>query len=164
MIVAFISDGVMAYVLVTYGLRDDSPPPTSKTTEQAHAGAQHFTAEKPEHEGGKPSPIQVWENAKVGEWRAYKVITETTLAATITATAMTRIREVQDKQVIRSFNGRIDATGEVRNDRDEERPRQGLTIDQLTGNDVGGWTIYELFSITNDDIARSVAARSSARS
>lgn len=152
MIAAFISIGVMAFVLFTYGLRDDSPPPTSKKTEQPHAGAQHFTAEKPEHEGGKLSPLQVYENAKVGEWRAYNVITESSLAQTFHAIGLETITKVDDKTVSREFSGRVEETGQEQKRPYEDRPRQGLTIDELTTNDVGGWTIYEL-SITDEDHA-----------
>ena len=173
MIAAFVSLGVMAYVLFTYGLKDDSPPPTSKKSEQVHGGAQHFTAEKPEHEGGKPSPLQVYETAKVGEWRAYRVITEShgslpaaaalavgdravaagsSIEQTFHAIGIETITKVDDKTVSRAFSGRVEETGQVQKRPYEDRPRQGLTIDQLTGNDVGGWTIYEL-AITDEDHA-----------
>jgi len=144
MIAAFISLGVMAFVLVKYGLRDDDPPPTSRNTGQPHQGMRHFTSESPAHEGGKPSPIQVYENAKVGEWRAYSVTTESSLAPTFHAIGIETITKVNDKTVSRGFSGRVEETGEVQKRAYEDRPRQGLTIDQLTTNDVGGWTIYEL--------------------
>lgn len=142
MLFAAVSVGVMIYVLVTYGLRED-PPPKSMDS-QPHAGAEHFTAASVAHQGDRPSPLEVYADSKVGDWQAYRVTTESSLAPTITATVVARIAEVSDATVRRTFAGRLDATGEVRDDRDEERPRRGLTIDQLTGNDVGGWTIHDL--------------------
>lgn len=149
MIAAFISVGVMAYVLFAYGLKDDSPPPTSRKTEQPHAGMAHFTTESPPHEGGKLSPIQVFENANVGDWLAYRVTTESSIAQTFHAIGIETISTADDKTVARAFSGRVEETGKVEQRQYEDRPRAGLTLDQLTTNDVGGWTIYEV-AISDD--------------
>ncbi len=138
-----ISVGILIAVVAKYGLRD-ADRPRDPAAAQPHTGTQHFGSEHPEHEGGKPSPLQVFASAKVGDWLAYRVVTESSLAPTITATGIESVTAANDTMVTRSFNGRVDATGEVRRDRQDERPRKDLTLDQLTGNDVGGWTIYEV--------------------
>jgi hypothetical protein len=147
MLAAGVSVAIMLVVIARYVFGEDSPTSSSS---QPHVGAKHFTEEKPAHEGAKLAPIQVYANAKVGDWRAYRVTTESSLAPAISATVLTWISKTTDQNVIRSFKGRVDATGEVRSDRDEDRSREKLTIDQLTGNDVGGWTIYDL-AITDDE-------------
>src|SRR5262245_5558368 len=140
MIAALISVAIMVVVFIRYGVRDEADVPKPTATQQPHVGTQHHTTDKPAHEGGKPAPLQTFANAKEGDWLAYRVTTESSLAPTITATGIERITNVTERTVARAFVGRIDATGEVRKDRSEDRPRQGLTIDQLTGNDIGGWT------------------------
>ena len=63
--VAFVSVGVMIYVLIVFGLRDDNATaPTQPTGAQPHAGAQHHAADP--HEGGKPAPLQVYAGSVVG--------------------------------------------------------------------------------------------------
>ena len=172
MAAAFIAIGVMITVLVMYGMRDDAPPTTTPLpagkpalapttsllpkTDDPHAGAEHHTAEAQKHEGGMPSPLQVFATAKLGDWTSYRVTTESSMAQTFTAIGIERITAADDKQVSRSFSGRVEQTGEVRNDRYEDRPRQGLTLDQLTTNDVGGWTIYKV--VVTDDV-REVGGR-----
>jgi hypothetical protein len=159
MLAAAVSVVVMVVVIFKYGLGDDGARPTSGAP---HVGAKHHTDEKPgegtkpAHEGDKPAPLQVYETAKVGDWRAYRVISEWSNKPVGKATVVTRIGEVTDAQVVASFNGRLDDTSEIRKDREETRPRRGLTIDQLTGNDVGGWTIYNV-TITDED--HTVAGR-----
>jgi len=147
MLAAFVSVGVMCFVLYKYGTHDDPPPSSNAASTQAHAGAQHHTKEK--HEGSMVVPIQPFAKAKVGDWKAYKVITESSMAQTFTAIGIERVAKADDKTVSREFVGKLEQTGEIRRDRYEDRPRQGLTLDQLTTNDVGGWTIYNV-QITDD--------------
>jgi hypothetical protein len=158
MLAAAVSVGLLVVVILKYGLGDEESP---KPSGQLHTGTAHHTAElpgsggKPAHDGGKPSPIEVYANTKVGDWRAFTVKSEWSTKPVATATVLARVHEVDDKQVVLSIHGRIDDTtlddAKQRHDtRDERRPRQGLTIDQLTGNDVGGWTIYNLV-IADDD-------------
>lgn len=147
MLAAGASVALLIIVIAKYVFGENAPDSSSS---QPHVGAKHFTEQRPAHEGAKLAPIQVYANAKVGDWRAYRVTTESSLAPTTTATVLTWISKATDKDVTRSFKGKVDASDEVRSNRDEERPREGLTIDQLTGNDVGGWTIYDLV-ITDDE-------------
>ena len=149
-----LSIALLIVVLVFY--RRDDEAPTKRVSGAPHVGAQHHTAET-RHQGGELSPLQVYGGANVGDWHAYRVITETSLAPPITATAIVAISKVTETTVTRSFSGRIDATGEVRQDRDENRPRQGLTLDQLTGNDVGGWTFTDI--VVTDEV-HEIASRS----
>jgi hypothetical protein len=148
MLFAAVSVGVMIYALVTYGLRDDPPP--KSTDLQPLAGEDHVPAGLPAHAGGTLSPIQVFANAKVGDWQAYSVTTESSLGPTFHATGIVTITELDDREVKRGFVGRIAETGERREQQYEGRPRAGLTIDQLTTNDVGGWTIHDL--VITDDV------------
>lgn len=149
-VVAFvISVAILIGVIAKYGLRSPDRP-RDPDGSQPHVGMEHFGSNKPAHEGGTLAPLQVFATAKVGDWLSYRVITESSIAPTITTTVIERISSVDDRNVTRSFAGRIDATGEVRSDRTESRPRNGLTLDQLIGNDIGGWTITEL--VVADDV------------
>jgi len=174
MVAAAVSLTIMGVVLVRYGLSQDNEPkqlapsPRSKPAlspstmlgsadpGQPHEGAEHHTADKPEHQGGMASPIQVFAKANAGDWQSYKVTTESSLAQTFTAVGILRITAADDKQVSREFSGRVDQTGEVKKQSYEARPRAGLTLDQLTTNDVGGWTIYDV--VVSDDV-HEVAGR-----
>jgi hypothetical protein len=144
-----VSVALLIALVAKYGLRDDVPPRDPEAS-QPHTGAAHFDEIQPTHEGGTRSPLQVFSDAKVGDWIAYRVITESSIAPTVTATAIERITNVDATKVGRSFAGRIDATGEVGSKRYEDRPRQDLTLDQLAANDVAGWTIYEV--AVSDDV------------
>lgn len=144
-----VSIALLIAVVAKYGLRDDDRPRDPEAS-HPHTGAEHFGADQPAHEGGTQSPLQVFADAKVGDWIAYRVTTESSLAPTVTATGIERITNVDATKVERAFSGRIDATGELHGKRYEDRPRNGLTLDQLTTNDVGGWTIYEV--AVSDDV------------
>jgi hypothetical protein len=176
-VAAVVSIAVMVVVIVRYVTRDEPPPPTLPATAaaqgpaadpvgtsplggtpgsgatkeaQPHAGMEHHTAEKPVHEGGQVAPLQVFANAHVGDWLAYRVTTESSLAPTFHATGIETITKVDDKTVARAFSGKVEETGEIKRQSYEARPRDGLTLDQLTTNDVGGWTIYEV--AVSDDV------------
>lgn len=144
-----VSVALLIAVVAKYGLRDDDRPRDPEAS-HPHTGAEHFDEIRPAHEGGALSPLQVFADAKIGDWIAYRVITESSLAPTVTATGIERITSVDDVKVERTFSGRVDATGEVGSKRYEDRPRKGLTLDQLITNDVAGWTIYEV--AVSDDV------------
>jgi hypothetical protein len=161
MLAAAVSIGVMVFVLIKYGLRDEPPvepqmvsatgsSPVPRPVAEPHAGMEHHTAEKPAHEGGQVAPLQVFANAKVGDWLAYRVTTESSIAQTFHAVGIETISKADAKTVARAFSGRVEETGEVKHDQYEDRPRDGLTLDQLTTNDVGGWTIFEV--AVSDDV------------
>ena len=147
MMAAFASIGLMCFVLWKYGLRDDPPPAAQPASDQPSASAEHHTNDK--HQGGMLSPIQVFAHAQVGDWKAYTVTTESSMAQTFTATSIERVSKADDKTVSRMFAGKVEQTGEIRRRAYEDRPRQGLTLDQLTTNDVGGWTLYDV-QVTDD--------------
>jgi hypothetical protein len=144
-----ISLALMIATILWYAKQEEKAPSPAGAGTQPHAGSLHHSAETPDHKGGDLSPIQVFANAKDGDWRAYRVTTEITDKQPITATALLHVSQVGAANVTLSGNGRIDATGEIQKQPEDVRPRQGLTIDQLTGNDIGGWTIYDV-AITDE--------------
>ncbi|HEY5944513.1 MAG TPA: hypothetical protein VIV40_03440, partial [Kofleriaceae bacterium] len=83
--------------------------PTGSANEP-HAGAQHHTADKPPHEGGALAPIQVFANSKVGDWQAYRITTESSIAPTFHASGIIRITKADDKLVSRGFTGKVEET------------------------------------------------------
>src|SRR5262245_32309781 len=137
MLAAFVSLAVMGVVIVKVGLRDEpAAPPPKPGDNQAHTKAAHHTEDK--HEGGMPAPLQVFANANLGDWQVIRVTTATSLAPTITSLTIVRTVAVDDTQVKREFVGRIEEDGgndipqgEARKDWSEQRPRAGLTLDQL---------------------------------
>lgn len=147
-----ISLAIMIATILWYGQQEQNAPSPAAAGQQPHVGAQHHTAESADpsaHKGGEPSPIQVLAKAKVGDWRAYRVTTEVTDKPTITATAIARVTTVTATSATIAMTGRVENTKEIQKSPEDVRPLQGLTIDQLTGNDIGGWTIYDL-SITDE--------------
>jgi len=113
------------------------PPPPSAPADPAHAG-------------GAPAPIEVYADSEVGDWRAYRVTTESSLAPTVTAEVVAQITAVDAEHVTEAHAGRAVVDGTERTQHDQgQRPRAGLTIDQLTGNAAAGWTIFDL-QITDD--------------
>lgn len=148
MAAAFIAIGIMIVVIAMYGLRDDqAAAPTKSGDGQLHVGGKHHAAEP--HEGGKLAPLQLFAGSTVGEWHAFETLTE--LGSTEprkTKTNLVRIDSVDDKQVTLSQSEREGSLTPATSERGE-RPRQGLTIDQLTGNATQSWTLFGL-TITDD--------------
>jgi hypothetical protein len=143
----------MIAVLFKYGLRDDPPPPTKAASSQAHAGAKHHTENldtaEIKHMGGELAPIQVFAKAQVGDWAAYRIINRSTLLAEEIATLrLSRITAATDAAVTIEHKGRMEK-GDRREAWTQERARQGLTIDQLVGNDVSQWRLIDVQ--TSDD-------------
>jgi hypothetical protein len=134
---AVVSLAVMVVVIVQYGMSEDEG-----------AAASHPEDSRP-HGGGVVLPIQPFATAKIGDWKAYNTVTESSVAPTVTATAIERMTKVDDKTVSRELVGKVEQTSDVRHVVYEDRPRHGLTLDQLTTNDGGEWTIYNV-SIVDD--------------
>jgi hypothetical protein len=149
MLAAAVSIALMIVVLFKYGLRDDPPPKSS----QPHAGAQHHTAAVDPiagtHMGGQPAPIQVFAKAQVGDWAAYRIINRSTLfAEDIPTILIKRVTAADDRTVTIEHKGRMEK-GDKREEWTREYPRQGLTLDQLVGNDVSEWRLFDVK--TSDD-------------
>jgi len=154
MAAAFVSIGVMIYVLVVFGLRgDNAPAPTTPAGSQPHAKAAHHTAEP--HEGGKPAPIQVFAGSVVGEWIAFESIKQLAGSAPKPIANVIEVEAVDDKQVTLVHSLRENRINAATNDR-VSLPRQGLTLDQLIGNDAALWTIY---GVTISDDVHEVDGR-----
>jgi hypothetical protein len=152
---AVVAIGALVVGLVIYGLRDDeAAAPTRSGPPQSHAGAQHHTAEK--HVGTTLSPLQLFAGSVVGEWHAYESFTEQTDAPPRkTMTTMLIVDAVDDKHVTITKHERPDSLTPPTKTTDQ-RPRQGLTIDALAGNQKQQWTLYGL-TITDDvrDVGRA---------
>jgi hypothetical protein len=151
MAAAAVSIALMIVVLFKYGFNND-PPPKKPAGSQAHVGAQHHTAATDEgkHMGGALAPLQVFATAKVGDWAAYRIINRSSLLAEeIVATKLATITAATETSVTIAHEGRVDHDAQKRESWTQERPRQGLTIDQLTGNDVSKWRLIDVQ--TSDD-------------
>jgi hypothetical protein len=152
--VAIVSIGAMVVVLYMFGLRrDDDAAPTKAVDSQPHAGTKHFTAAP--HEGDAAAPLQVFAHSAAGDWHAYEQFTEDG-APRKTLTALVRVDAVDDKQVTLTKTERESSLSPPAK-RSEQRPRAGLTIDQLAGNAAKEWTLYGL---TIADEAHEVGGRS----
>jgi hypothetical protein len=130
----------MVVVLVVYG-RDDHVPPTRPTASEPHVGAQHHSAEK--HEGDKPAPMQVFVDAKVGDWNAYETSTQLATGRPTVKTWIVTVEAADEDSVsvVRSErNSSLDPPIVTR----EKRPRKNVTIDNLVGNDPAQWTLKGL--------------------
>jgi hypothetical protein len=153
MAAAAVSIALMIAVLFKYGCDNHAPPPTTKpASSQPHVGAQHHTAATDEgkHMGGELAPLQVFATAKVGDWAAYRIINRSSLLPEeIVATKLAVITAATDATVTIEHKGRVDKDQHKRESWTQERPRQGLTIDQLTGNDVSKWQLIDVK--TSDD-------------
>jgi hypothetical protein len=90
-----------------------------------------------------PAPFEAFSDARVGDWRAYQVLTTSSMAE-FHSTVMASLVAVGERTVKRVVRGRIDNTGEQRTESPEELPRHGLTLERLIGYDVGGWTLSDL--------------------
>ncbi len=105
--------------------------------------------------GAHPAPREVFADARVGDWYAYRVINQGVLGD-IRATAMVAITAATPDTVTRGLRGRLDATGEEKPQPSDTFPRAGLSLERLTGADIGEWT---LSGITVVDEAHTVGGR-----
>lgn len=146
-VAAALSIALMIYVLLRYG-RDEAPPKPNNESSQAHAGAQHHTegsADPIQHVGSQLAPIQVFAKAQVGDWIAYRVTNRSTaLPDDISTIVLATITAATDTGVTVAYKGRMEKAGDRREQWTYERPREGLTIDQLTDNDVAQWRLIGL--------------------
>jgi hypothetical protein len=111
----------------------DVPPPL------AGSGSAGSAAAAPGH----PSPLEIYATARVGDWHAYSVANESPFGS-IPTHAVTTVTEATDAMVTIAVRGRLDQTGEIRDGRAEQYPRGGLTLERLTGDDIGNWTIFDV--------------------
>ena len=111
---------------------DDEPAPSSSAAPPA---ARYLP-----DPGPHPAPFEAYAGAQPGDWYAYRV-ENAGPSADIRSTAVAWVSAASPAAVTMAVHGRIDATGEERDGRTEDYPRAGLTLERLTGDDVGGWTI-----------------------
>jgi hypothetical protein len=129
---------------------DETPSRVSRTTTPV-IPAREISAV----EGAHPAPIEAFQHAREGDWYAYRVVNAGSFGG-FTSTVVAWISAQTDAQVTRSVRGRLENTGEERTGRDEHFPRRGLTVERLTGKDIGEWPI---FAVTVADEARAVGGR-----
>jgi hypothetical protein len=108
-----------------------APPPVRLTHPRPIAATDH------------PAPFEAFAQARAGDWYAYGVVSTGSLVETHT-TAMVVVSAVSDASVVRTMRGRIDATGAEPTQPSNEFPRAGLTLERLDGDDVGGWTLFDV--------------------
>jgi hypothetical protein len=131
-------------------MSDQPAPSRAATPVEARAPAAHAT------DGTHAAPFEMFANAKVGDWYAWRTVNGGSLGD-IRTTALAWITAERADSVTRTYRGKIDATGEERAGRPEDFPRAGLTIDRFTSNDIGGWTLSD---ITMTDEVHVVGGRS----
>ena len=113
----------------------DAPAPASPPARLTHP--------RPVATTDHAAPFEAFAQARVGDWYAYRVISTGSLAETH-ATAMVVVSAANDRTVVRALRGRNDATGEEPAEPSDEFPRAGLTLERLGGDDVGGWTLFDV--------------------
>jgi hypothetical protein len=94
--------------------------------------------------GPHPAPFEAYAHARLGDWYAYRVVTNGPAMHDVGAIAVTWITAAAADHVSTSFHGRIESTGEEESGHDEDFPRAGLSLERLTGDDVGGWTLRDV--------------------
>jgi hypothetical protein len=154
MLAAGVSISLMIVAIFKYGLGDDPPPTTKASSAQAHARPKHspqaLDTPDTKHMGSELAPLQVWANAQVGDWVAYRVVNRSTLfAEDIPTIVLKRITAVTDETVMIEHKGRMEKAGDRREQWTLDRPRQGLTLDKLVDNDVAQWRLVDV--VTTDD-------------
>lgn len=97
-----------------------------------------------------PAPLQVFATAQVGDWAAATVVSTGAFgsAAGTHATVIDEIVAADATTVTHRLRGHNDATGEVVVEPTDEFPRAGLILEQLTGDDIGGWALSEITTTT----------------
>ena len=89
-----------------------------------------------------PAPFEAYADANVGDWQAYRVDNGLP-SGHVWSTVVATISAVTPDHVTRADRGRLDGAADV-HDHAEDYPRAGLTLERLTGDDVGGWTISDV--------------------
>ena len=89
-----------------------------------------------------PAPLQAYAQSSVGEWSAYR-IDNGLPSGHVHTTVVRAITAVEINRVTRTDHGRVDGEGGAEDTHAEDFPRSGLTLERLTGDDVGGWTISD---------------------
>lgn len=84
------------------------------------------------------TPLSGYANAKVGDWRAFRRVTEGNLG-TFHATALATVIAVTPETVTVELRGRLDETGEQRSDGADEFPR-AFTVEHEIHRIHGDWT------------------------
>ncbi len=114
------------------------------------APARPVTAPRtaPKQAGAHPAPLELFADAKVGDWYAYRVVNAGSLGG-IQSTVLTWVTAVDASTVTRTWRGRLDTTGDEHSGHPETFPRAGLTLERLDGDDIGGWTLADL-AVTDD--------------
>jgi hypothetical protein len=107
-------------------------------------------------DGPHAAPFDAFATAQVGDWYAVKRINKQPSAGDIEVTVVLRVREVDDKRVVRAMRGRVVSTGEMHDEPDDTFPRAGLTLERLTGLDHASWPLGDV--ATTDD-TRTIAGR-----
>src|SRR5262249_30220172 len=107
--------------------RDALPPPASTGS----ADATH------------PAPLELFASAKVGDWYAWTTANESPFGS-IPTHAVSSVTAATATTVRAATRGWIDQTGELRDGKPDDFPRAGLTLERLTGDDIGGWTLFDV--------------------
>lgn len=155
MAIAAISIALMIYVLIGY-LREDHGAPTTGTTTTAPAiPASSDPPPSAPSSDSHPAPLEVWQNAKLGDWYAYNYVTASKLR-TFHSTVLVTVTAATDTSITTAFRGKVAETGETRDQAGDELPRSNLTLERLIGFDTSKWT---LLSVTVDDADHEVGGR-----
>ena len=95
------------------------------------------------------APFEAFARAKVGDWRAYRVVNSGSMPV-IRSIAIEEVTDAGEAEVAVARQGKLDSTGETRTSQPSRFPRAGLTLERLTGLDVGEWTVLDL--AVGDDV------------
>jgi hypothetical protein len=140
---------VASFVFAWWSSRSmDAPPPAAPGAIPPNTRASPVA-------NPHPAPFDTYAKAAVGDWVAYTISNDSPFGS-FPATAITTATIVSATTALTSTRGRLDKTGEIRSSADEQFARANLTLEQLTGADIGNWT---LSNIVVTDEPRAVGGR-----
>jgi hypothetical protein len=99
------------------------------------------------------APFEAYAQAVAGDWRAikgtnkqppgmhYALVEKQPPPGDVAVTVLFTVKSVDAERVIRAMRGRVDATGETKDEPEATFPRSGLTLEQLLDSD---WKIDDL--------------------
>ena len=124
-------------VFAWWSSRDTAPPPAA-----SHGTLPPNTRARPVA-NPHAAPIDIYAAASVGDWVAITLSNESPFGK-FPATAITTATAVTDATIVTSTRGRLETTGQIQGSPDEQFARRGLTLEQLTGADIGEWTLSNI--------------------
>lgn len=126
-----------------YSRQDTTPPPPPAAVTAIPPNTRASPVADPHR-----APLDTYAKSAVGDWVAYTISNASPMGS-FPATAVTTAKAVSDTTVLTATRGRLDGASEIKRSADEQFARAGLTLEQATGADIGGWTLSDI-AITDE--------------